>query len=490
MGVTKKYIGESQLKGEPKKTLGFKIKDGTITADKLSNGAVTTDKLADNSITDKKLSDSSVTTGKLADGSITSPKLSDDLQTLLKKIEDLYPVVKVDELDTLGGLLTTHKEAVAFSIQTEKSRFVVKDTWGNQKTEYVAGILDVLSDAAGHVLTEVLTTHNNMTDGALDKGGHADGKLFQYFRSYNINSPYLPNDVDTWTEWQRLDTYTLSTVSEMISSAIPQMIDGVVDTIDDLPSTKNLYYYVMSEGCFYRTNGKSNKGVVVNGMKPDATLLYITKSNNKIYRWTEADGMIMLSDFSALSTSVSALESSVNTLESDVNTLEKSVETAKGDLATVKSSVEAIEKSINQPNGLATLDENQQLTEYQLPREKTDEVLEFDGFFDFFKVSNMGINGKVYFSKTLNVFASTNAESPTAASTFCNIWDESKWFGTMNLNKGVTPYEGKIYIDKSTNIPYRWNGTTLVAMTSMSSGGTDMTASYDDGYLTLEWSNS
>lgn len=288
MSATKKYIGESQLKGEPKKTLGFKIKDGTITTD------------------------------KLVDGSITSPKLSDDVQTLLKKIEDLYPTVKIEELDTLGGLLTTHKEAVTLSTQTEKSRFVVMGAWSSRT--HVAGILDIVSDAAGHVLTEVLTTHHTMTDGVLSNSGHSDGILYQYFRSYNIASPTLTSEglaIDSWTEWQRLDTYTLNTVDTKIRDRIPQMIDGIAATVDDLPSTKDLYYYVTSEGSFYLTNGKSSKGTEIGYPYLDAKLLYITKNTNKIYRWTEADGMILLSDFSALDGRVTTLESSVETILAD-----------------------------------------------------------------------------------------------------------------------------------------------------------------------------
>lgn len=138
------------------------------------------------------------------------------------------------------------------------------------------------------------------------------------------------------------------------------------------------------------------------------------------------------------------------------------------DLQTLISNLEDTYNSIGDPDSIARLDENNYLAESQLPREKTDDVLEFDGFGAFSAVINMSINdGGVYFSKLLNVFAATNTKIPTEFTSFVNDWPEAEWFGTRKApSSGITPFEGKIYIDKSTNIPYRWDGTALVAITS------------------------
>lgn len=136
------------------------------------------------------------------------------------------------------------------------------------------------------------------------------------------------------------------------------------------------------------------------------------------------------------------------------------------DLQTLIGNLEDTYNNIGDPDSIARLDENGYLVESQLPREKTDDVLEFNGFATFATVTNMSISdGGVYFSKLLNTFAATNTITPATFTTFVNDWPEAEWFGTRK-STGVTPFEGKIYIDKSTNIPYRWDGTALVAIAS------------------------
>lgn len=55
MSTSDRYIGESPLSSLPKKALGFVIKNGAITTDKLADGSVTNEKLADGSVTKEKM---------------------------------------------------------------------------------------------------------------------------------------------------------------------------------------------------------------------------------------------------------------------------------------------------------------------------------------------------------------------------------------------------------------------------------------------------
>lgn len=178
MSTAEKYIGESLLKGEPKKSLGFKIKDGSITAGKLADGSVTTDKLANDSIT----------TDKLADGAVTVEKLS---STVLKEV---LPTVKLDDLDSIPASIA---DAVAMAKDTAHTRYSV--VYGKVKV----GVLDIFCDSIGHQLTEVMTSHIPLEE--LNSGSylsHTDAFITMAYRSYNINSASLQVEKGTWTEWK------------------------------------------------------------------------------------------------------------------------------------------------------------------------------------------------------------------------------------------------------------------------------------------------
>lgn len=64
-----KYLSESALKDTPKQRFSIKIRDGSVT----------TDKVADKAITSPKLADDSITTSKIADNTITKEKLTSDV---------------------------------------------------------------------------------------------------------------------------------------------------------------------------------------------------------------------------------------------------------------------------------------------------------------------------------------------------------------------------------------------------------------------------
>lgn len=114
MGTSEKYISEALLKNEPKKPLGFVIKDDAVTTEKIKDQAVTEDKLADNSVSSDKILDGAVTKEKLGslsisgdmlqDGSITRDKLGSDVIRILSEMnEHIYPrVLKTeDELNEM-----------------------------------------------------------------------------------------------------------------------------------------------------------------------------------------------------------------------------------------------------------------------------------------------------------------------------------------------------------------------------------------------------
>lgn len=117
-----------------------------------------------------------------------------------KKVNERFPSIPINQLDTLGtdGSKAAFRDFVRDNTQL-RYRVTMND---GGKT---IGILDVLTDSMMHTLTEVITTHATLDDeGKLTDSVHECHNLRTYFRSYNINSPFLTNEKGSWSDWQEL----------------------------------------------------------------------------------------------------------------------------------------------------------------------------------------------------------------------------------------------------------------------------------------------
>ncbi len=123
------------------------------------------------------------------------------LQTLA---EGVVGRIDVSAIDTVPGSVA---DALAMAKDMMHSRWTL-----TYRDVLNVGVVDIFSDNMGHVLTEVLTTHYTMnSDGVLDFSGHVDDAVTRYWRSYNINSPYLKNEKGTWTDWAEAIPNTVQT---------------------------------------------------------------------------------------------------------------------------------------------------------------------------------------------------------------------------------------------------------------------------------------
>lgn len=138
--------------------------------------------------------------------------LSQEISELNVKDNEL-----TERLDVEGTGLITVDEMINFNpIANEggsylvgyldkPSRYVVTKEVGGVPVN--VGILEILSDSAQHVYTQVFTTHFTLDNsGNLDIGAHSDTKLVTYFRSYSIDSPLI--DIGTWTKWKDISHYS------------------------------------------------------------------------------------------------------------------------------------------------------------------------------------------------------------------------------------------------------------------------------------------
>ena len=143
--------------------------------------------------------------------------------------------------------------------------------------------------------------------------------------------------------------------------------------------------------------------------------------------------------------------------------LQKSIESEaaareKGDAALQKC-LDDFDAQKGVENGIAPLDDNARLESIYMPLEITDEVLVFDGFLlSMPTLSNIGTTDAVLFCEPLGGFVGRSGL------VFSGTFSNNDLYGATAVGEAVVPYEGKIYIDKSENVPYRWDGTQLVAI--------------------------
>lgn len=177
---------------------GDKLADKTITTQKLADKIVTQAKLADEAVgtrniqveavTTAKLNTKAVTTEKLADAAVTGAKLSQDIQNSLIGTIPIAKINPPSEADK--AFWFNHAKAG----QAKMYYLVVAQT-----NSWVQGILQVLSDSAGHNVTLLYTSCDILENNVFT--AHIDGAVNTYI-CHLSRGGHLPAG---WTKW---DVYT------------------------------------------------------------------------------------------------------------------------------------------------------------------------------------------------------------------------------------------------------------------------------------------
>ena len=106
--------------------------------------------------------------------------------------------ILLEELDTMGT--DGSREALLALVRRSGDNMPVS-VYAVMQGRYLVGSLFLFSDSMGHVLTQVLESHCVFEDGVLNTDSHTDAKITRYFRSYNLSSPSLEVERDSWTPW-------------------------------------------------------------------------------------------------------------------------------------------------------------------------------------------------------------------------------------------------------------------------------------------------
>ena len=143
---------------------------------------------------------------------------STGLQYLIGKLKTQFLAkgitsISFNNIDNIKNLEDTYEgKPLIYAVTKPKNT-------SNGSVNVIIGVLEILGDDSSHVVTQILTTHclYNADTKQFNFDAHSDDKIYQCYRSYNINSPFLTNAKGTWTDWNPfVDATIQSTISILI----------------------------------------------------------------------------------------------------------------------------------------------------------------------------------------------------------------------------------------------------------------------------------
>lgn len=241
--------------------------------------------------------------------------------------------ISFDNIDNIKNLEDTYEgKPLIYAITKPKNTT-------NGKVNVIIGVLEIIGDDASHVVTQRLTTHYlyDTNTKQFDFDAHSDDKIYQCYRSYNVNSPRLTNTKGTWTDWNPFVDATIQSTIEILtrkvveletkitnlesravtlgndgkikSSQLPSNLDDVVE-FDNIVQTANILQessnkegtvvYVSSANKFallvtsdssgsstnkYYSDWAGRDNYANNSLVPLEGKIFVNKSTDKLYRW-------------------------------------------------------------------------------------------------------------------------------------------------------------------------------------------------------------
>ena len=174
----------------------------------------------------------------------------------------------------------------------------------------------------------------------------------------------------------------------------------------------------------------------------------------------------------AQDTQLTSQGNNINAIQTQVNTVQATANEAKTKANSVGSELTAFKNTKGGADGIAPLGSDGKVPATFLPG-FVDDVIEFAETAQNITaqqasatVKSTDKNCSVIYDKSNNVFVLCILDTTSLAFTFYNDWLDADNWGKMESVYGRTPEAGKVYVDKSKNITYRWSGSTLVPIGS------------------------
>lgn len=173
----------------------------------------------------------------------------------------------------------------------------------------------------------------------------------------------------------------------------------------------------------------------------------------------------------AQDTQLTSQGNNINAIQTQVNTVQATANEAKTKANSVGSELTAFKNTKGGADGIAPLGSDGKVPATYLPG-FVDDVIEFaetiSNFNTYYDQSSSNLSStdegcKVLFIKNFNTFLLRQTLNDN--DTYYSIWADAEKFGDVTYN-GAIPQSGKVYVDLSKNITYRWSGSTLVPIGS------------------------
>lgn len=159
------------------------------------------------------------------------------------------------------------------------------------------------------------------------------------------------------------------------------------------------------------------------------------------------------------------LQTRLEEIEDDVAAAQSAADKAQASAEKAQSDVAALAATKGEASGIAELDDDLKVPLANMP-DGAFEVLEFAGTVSGVTALDQSAaqpSGVAFDTAAKCFYAYTvSGGGEIGARTYYKTWGE--WLRYKASADGA-PYAGKIYIDTTTNTPYRWNGTTMTALT-------------------------
>lgn len=260
---------------------------------------------------------------------------STGLQYLIGKLKTQFLAkgitsISFDNIDNIKNLEDTYEgKPLIYAVTKPKNT-------SNGSVNVFIGVLEIIGDDMSHVVTQILTTHclYDTDTKQFNFNAHSDDRIYQCYRSYNVNSPLLTNAKGTWTDWNPfVDATIQSTISilsrkvseletkitnlqskavtlgddgKIKSSQLPSYLDDVVEfanivqtanILQESSNAEGTVVYVSSAKKFallvtsgsstnkYYSNWVGRDNYENDSLVPLEGKIFVDKSTNKLYRW-------------------------------------------------------------------------------------------------------------------------------------------------------------------------------------------------------------
>lgn len=280
--------------------------------------------------------------------------------------------------------------------------------------------------------------------------------------------------VEGWLEAKNVKSANkgLFTTVEKLREAYPRPHDGWWAIVGrSLPAP----IYVADGGVWVAT-GENGGNPTVDSEQYNSNISELQGDLNT----TKTDVKGIKDDVKALKTQVTTQDDSVNQTRTAVETAQQTAETAKKVASDINAELATIKDSKGKANGIAPLDEEGKVPSAHLPS-YVDDVIEFDSCMDSLTAqqqatdkSSKDEHTKVIYNRAKNKFVLAVVSDEDSTTTYYADWSDADNYGTASKD-GRTPASGKVYIDSSDNITYRWSGTKLAPI------GSDLALGYTAG---------